>query len=86
MPLVTFHDAAGKPIQLMEVDGCYYPNIPHADQDKSVREAKDAIGRDDDVIFIAYPKSGSQGFSKDKTFFCLLSIYLPTFFLSCLTC
>ena len=69
MPLVTFHDAAGKPIQLMEVDGCYYPYIPHADQDKSVREAKDAIGRDDDVIFIAYPKSGNRGFNKDKTLY-----------------
>ena len=60
MPLVTFHDAAGKPIQFMEVDGILYQPIKGAHQDKSVRAARDITGRDDDVLLIAYPKSGKS--------------------------
>ena len=58
MPLVTFHDAAGLPVQFMEVDGILYPYISTADQDRRIPAARDIQGRDDDVLLINFPKSG----------------------------
>ena len=58
MPLVTFHDAAGLPLQYMEVDGILYPYLSTADQDRRIPAARNLPGRDDDVLLINFPKSG----------------------------
>ena len=58
MPLVTFHDAAGLPLQYMEVDGILYPYISTADQDRSIPADRNSPGRDDDVLLNNFPKSG----------------------------
>lgn len=60
MPLVKFQDAAGKPIQFMEVDGVLYPYIEGAAQDHSIPAARSLKGRDDDVLLINYAKSGTH--------------------------
>lgn len=60
MPLVTFKDAAGKPLNLMEVDGTLFPYIEGADQDNSIPAVKNIAGRDDDVVLVNYVKSGTH--------------------------
>ena len=62
MPLVKFQDAAGKPIQFLDVDGILYPYIEGADQDHSIPAVRNLKGRDDDVLLINYAKSGKALF------------------------
>ena len=57
MPPVKFQDAAGAPIQFLEVDGVLYPYAPGA-QDQSIRVKRDIPGRDDDVLLVSYSKAG----------------------------
>ena len=58
MPLKTYKDGGGNPIQFMEVDGVRYPYVKGVDQDHVVRVAHQAKARDDDIILVAYAKSG----------------------------
>ena len=57
MPPIKFHDAAGVPIQFLEVDGVLYP-YPEGAQDDSIRVKRDIPGRDDDVLLVSYSKAG----------------------------
>ena len=57
MPPITFHDAAGVPIQFLEVDGVLYP-YPEGALDGSIRVKRDIPGRDDDVLLVSYSKAG----------------------------
>ena len=57
MPPIKFHDAAGVPIQFLEVDGVLYP-YPDGAQDDSIRVKRDIPGRDDDVLLVSYSKAG----------------------------
>ena len=58
MPLVTLEDAAGQPIQFMEVDGIFYPYNSAIKQDQTIPATRAIAGRDDDVLLITYAKSG----------------------------
>ena len=60
MSLKIFKDAAGQPIQFMEVDGILYPYNPTIDQDQTIPATLDIPGRDDDVLLITYAKSGKM--------------------------
>ena len=63
MPPIKFHDAAGVPIQFLQVDGVLYP-YPEGAQDDSIRVKRDIPGRDDDVLLVSYSKAGQYTCTK----------------------
>ena len=63
MPPIKFHDAAGVPIQFLEVDGVLYP-YPEGAQEESIRVKRDISGRDDDVLLAGYSKAGQYTCTK----------------------
>ncbi|WAR01307.1 ST1B1-like protein [Mya arenaria] len=60
MSLVRYTDAGGDSIRFLQVDGVDYPYVEGVDQERNIRAARDALGRDDDILLVAYFKSGTH--------------------------
>ena len=63
MPPIKFHNAAGVPIQFLEVDGVLYP-YPEGAQEESIRVKRNIPGRDDDILLVGYSKAGQYTCTK----------------------
>ncbi|KAK3607134.1 hypothetical protein CHS0354_036077, partial [Potamilus streckersoni] len=58
MSVVTFPDAGGDHIRLLEVDCTLYPNVGVVEQANWIRSLAYAKARSDDILLCNYPKSG----------------------------